>query len=282
MTSERPAVEKTYKLFLGGKFPRTESGRSYVPTGAPGVHVCRASRKDLRDAVVAGRKAGADWAGRTGYNRGQILFRLAEMLEARKDALLREILASAAGVDADEAWADVEAAVDLTAWYAGIPDKLGALLGSQNDVAGPFFAFSTVEPQGVVGVIAPDTPFLTDLLALLLPPLAGGNAVIALVSESSPLVGLALGEACATSDVPGGAIQLLSGLRSELVPEFAAHRDLDGLLVAGDPDAEIGRAAADSVKRVRFAPRWEGPAPRRLDWVEAFVETKTFWHPVAP
>ncbi len=282
MSEERPAVEKTYKLFLGGKFPRTESGRSYVPAGAPGVHVCRASRKDLRDAVVAGRKAGADWAGRTGYNRGQILFRLAEMLEARKDALLREILAGAPGVDADEAWADVEAAVDLTAWYAGIPDKLGALLGSQNDVAGPFFAFSTVEPQGVVGVIAPDTPFLTDLLALLLPPLAGGNAVIALVSETSPLVGLALGEACATSDVPGGAIQLLSGMRDELLPEFASHRDLDGLLVAGEPEAAVGRAAADSVKRVRFAPAWSGPAPRRLDWVEAFVETKTFWHPVAP
>jgi acyl-CoA reductase-like NAD-dependent aldehyde dehydrogenase len=282
MSEERPTVEKTYKLFLGGKFPRTESGRSYVPAGAPGVHVCRASRKDLRDAVVAGRKAGADWAGRTGYNRGQILFRLAEMLEARKDALLREILAGAPGVDADEAWADVEAAVDLTAWYAGIPDKLGALLGSQNDVAGPFFAFSTVEPQGVVGVIAPDTPFLTDLLALLLPPLAGGNAVIGLVSERSPLVGLALGEACATSDVPGGAIQLLSGLRDELHPEFASHRDLDGLLVAGDPDAAVGRAAAGSVKRVRFAPAWSGPAPRRLDWIEAFVETKTFWHPVAP
>jgi acyl-CoA reductase-like NAD-dependent aldehyde dehydrogenase len=282
MSEERPTVEKTYKLFLGGKFPRTESGRSYVPAGAPGVHVCRASRKDLRDAVVAGRKAGADWSGRTGYNRGQILFRLAEMLEARKDALLREILAGAPGVDADEAWADVEAAVDLTAWYAGIPDKLGALLGSQNDVAGPFFAFSTVEPQGVVGVIAPDTPFLTDLLALLLPPLAGGNAVIALVSETSPLVGLALGEACATSDVPGGAIQLLSGTRDELLPEFASHRDLDGLLVAGEPEAAVGRAAADSVKRVRFAPAWSGSAPRRLDWVEAFVETKTFWHPVAP
>jgi acyl-CoA reductase-like NAD-dependent aldehyde dehydrogenase len=280
MSYERPGVEKTYKLFVGGAFPRSESGRTFVPAAAPGVHVCRASRKDLRDAVLAARRGQADWGRRSGYNRGQILFRLAEMLETRAAALADEILACGAAASRAAARAEVEEAVDLCAWYAGIPDKLNTLLGSQNDVAGPFFAFSTVEPQGVVGVAAPESPSLTGLLALLLPVLAGGNAVVALCSATAPLPGLALGEVCASSDVPAGAINLLSGLRDELLPQFASHRDIDGLLLAGAPDPALGRLAADSVKRVRTA-TWAGPAPRRLDWVEAFVETKTLWHPVA-
>ncbi|MFO1051645.1 MAG: aldehyde dehydrogenase family protein [Planctomycetota bacterium] len=281
----RPEVRKTYKLYIGGKFPRTESGRSYVPEGAPGVHVCRSSRKDLRDAVTVARKGLEDWSSRTAYNRGQILYRLAEMMESRKDALAAEIVAGSS-VELREAVAEVETAVDLCCWYAGLPDKLNALLGSQNDVNGPFFAFSTVEPTGVVGVIAPEGPALLGLLALLLPVLAGGNAVVALVSEAQPLVGLAFGEVCASSDVPAGAINLLSGLRDELLPQFASHRDIDGLLSAGTPQRELGVAAADSLKRLRFADLpsddWGHPLRlRRIDWVEPFVEVKTLWHPVA-
>lgn len=280
MNADRPPVEKTYKLFVGGAFPRSESGRTYMPTGACSVHVCRGSRKDLRDAVVAARKGHVDWAKRTGFNRGQIVFRLAEMLETRKAALADELCASGTAASREAAIAEVEDAVDLCAWYAGIPDKLNTLLGSQNDVAGPFFAFSTVEPVGVVGVVAPERPALLGLLALLLPVWIGGNAVIALASEAAPLAALALGEVCASSDVPAGSINILSGLREELLPQFASHRDIDGLLIAGEPDAAVGAAAADSVKRVRYA-EWQGPAPRRIDWVEPFVEVKTLWHPVA-
>lgn len=276
----RPPVEKTYKLYVGGAFPRSESGRSYAPSGAPGLNVCRGSRKDLRDAVVAARKGVADWSKRTGYNRGQILYRLGEMLEARKSAMADEIVACAAAPTRDAALTEVEAAVDLCVWYAGVPDKLNALLGSQDDVAGPFFAFSTVEPQGVVGVVAPEGPALLGLLALVLPVLTGGNAVVALCAEDAPLPGLAFGEVCGSSDVPPGVVNLLSGKRDELLPHLASHRDVDGLLVAGAPDAAVGAAAADSVKRVRYA-QWSGDAPRRLDWIEPFVEVKTLWHPVA-
>lgn len=281
----RPEVRKTYKLYVGGRFPRTESARSYVPEGAPGVHVCRSSRKDLRDAVTAARKGLADWSGRTAYNRGQILYRLAEMMETRKDALASEIVAGSS-VARREATSEVEAAVDLCCWYAGLPDKLNALLGSQNDVNGPFFAFSTVEPTGVIGVVAPEGPALLGLLALILPLVAGGNTVVALTSEAQPLAGLVFGEVCATSDVPAGTINLLSGLRDELLGQFASHRDIDGLLCSGTPQREVGEAAADSVKRVRWADLpsddWSHPLRlRRLDWVEPFVEVKTLWHPVA-
>ena len=282
----RIEVKKTYKLYVGGKFPRSESGRSYTPAGAEGVHVARASRKDLRDAVTAARKALPGWSGRTGYNRGQILYRLAEIVETRKAALVDEIRACSTATAA-AARKEVEMIVDLTTWHAGLCDKLQSLLGSQNPVSGPFFNFSTVEPTGVVAVLPPAAPSLLGLFALMLPPLVGGNVVIACASESAPLPGLALGEACAVSDVPGGVINLLAGLRDELVPEIGSHRDIDGVLAAGAPDADLGRAAADSVKRVRFAPleneaAWRKlAAVRQLSWVEPFVEVKTFWHPVA-
>lgn len=278
-------VRKTYKLFVGGRFPRSESGRSYQPASAPGHNVARASRKDLRDAVQAARKGLAAWSGATAYLRGQILYRLAEMLETRRDALVAEL--QVGGVARAAARKEVDASISLTIWHAGLCDKLQGLLGSQNAVSGPFFNFSTVEPTGVVGVVAPDRPALLGLLALVLPVLAGGNAAIALCSEAAPFAGLALGEAWATSDLPGGAVNLLAGLRGELVPQFAAHRDIDGLLVAGAPDAAVGAAAADSLKRVRFcdlpAAAWGDPERlRSLLWVEPFVEVKTFWHPVAP
>ncbi len=277
-------VRKTYKFLVGGKFPRSESGRSYQPATAPEHNVCRGSRKDLRDAVTAARAGLAPWSSATAYHRGQILYRLAEMLETRADAMVGELRLG--GATPAAARKEVDHAIGLCTWYAGLCDKVGALLGSQNPVAGPFFNFSTVEPTGVVGVIAPDQPALLGLLALVLPVLAGGNAVVALCSERSPFAGLALGEAIATSDVPAGALNLLAGLRTELLPQFAAHRDLDGLLVAGRPDPEVGKAAADSLKRLRFCDlppaQWRDPQRlRSLLWVEPFVEIKTFWHPVA-
>ena len=279
------SVKKTYKLYVGGKFPRSESGRVFQPEGCPAVNVARASRKDLRDAVVAARKGLAGWSGATAYLRGQILYRLAEMLESRRDAMVQELCAG--GATAAAAQKELDVAIDLSVWYAGLCDKIQSLLGSQNAVQGPFFNFSTVEPTGVVGVLAPAQHALVGTLALALPALVGGNAVVALVSEHAPLAGLALGEVCASSDVPGGALNLLSGLREELAGQFAAHRDLDGLLVAGAPDAALSAAAADNVKRVRFcdlpAQSWRrADRLRQLGWVEPFVETKTLWHPVAP
>ncbi len=277
-------VRKTYKLFVGGKFPRSESGRCYQPAGAPTANVARASRKDLRDAVLAARAGQQAWSKGTAYLRGQILYRLAEMLESRRDALAAELMAN--GLPQPQAQQELDACISLATWYAGLPDKLQSLLGSQNAVQGPFFAFSTIEPSGVVGVVAPEEPSLLGLLALALPALVGGNAVVALCSEPMPLAGLALGEALATSDFPAGTFNLLAGQRDELLPHFASHRDIDGLLVAGKPDPAVGALAADSVKRVRYcdlpAEEWRNlEAVRSLLWVEPFVELKTLWHPVA-
>ncbi len=278
-------VRKTYKLYVGGKFPRSESGRSYAPEGAADVNVARGSRKDVRDAVVAARAGLAAWSGATAYLRGQILYRLAEMLASRREAMIGELRLG--GATAAGAQREVDLALSLLTWYAGLCDKVQALLGSQNPVAGPFFAFSTVEPTGVVGVVAPERPALVGTLALALPLLAGGNSVVAIVSESSPFAGLALGELCASGDVPNGALNLLAGPRDELALHLAAHRDVDGLFYAGAPDAALAREAADSCKRVRRcdlpAAAWtEAARLRSLLWVEPFVETKTLWHPVAP
>ena len=278
-------VRKTYKLFVGGGFPRSESGRSYQPATASAINVTRAGKKDLRDAVVAARAGLQAWRASSAYLRGQILYRLAELLETRRAALVEELLLG--GSSRPAAHKELDAAIAFATWYAGLPDKLPSLLGSQNAVQGPFFVNSTVESTGVVGVIAPAAPALLGLLALCLPVLAGGNAVVALCSEPAPFAALALGEALATSDFPAGAINLLAGLRGELLPQFAAHRDLDGLLVAGRPEAAVTQAAADNCKRVRFcdlpAAGWQRPLRlRSLLWVEPFVEVKTLWHPVAP
>jgi acyl-CoA reductase-like NAD-dependent aldehyde dehydrogenase len=280
-----PTIRKTYKLFLGGKFPRSESGRSYVPAQAPGIQVAQASRKDLRDAVLAARAGLGAWSGATAYLRGQILYRIAEMLAARRAAMVDELRAT--GMSAAAAGRELETALSLLVWYAGLCDKLQSLLGSQNAVAGPFFNFSVVEPTGVVGIVAPDAPALVGSLALLLPVLVGGNSAIVLVSEAAPLAGLAFGEICASSDVPAGAINLLAGSRQELLPQFAAHRDIDGLLVAGEPDAAVGALAAGHCQRLRYCrlspAEWRRTERlRSLAWVEPFVECKTLWHPVAP
>jgi acyl-CoA reductase-like NAD-dependent aldehyde dehydrogenase len=278
-------VRKTYKLFVGGKFPRSESGRTYAPAQQPNCNVARGSRKDLRDAVLAARSGQSSWAGSSAYLRGQILYRLAEMLESRRSALVDELRLG--GTAAAAAQRELDLSIATTVWYAGLCDKLQSLLGSQNAVAGPFFAFSTVEPTGVVAAVAPEQPSLLGVLALALPVLAGGNSVIAIVSEPAPFAGLALGEVAASSDVPAGALNLLSGPRRELAQHLAAHRDVDGLLVAGAPDRDLSQAAADSTKRVRYADLspadWRSAeAVRGLSFVEPFVETKTLWHPVAP
>jgi acyl-CoA reductase-like NAD-dependent aldehyde dehydrogenase len=278
-------VKKTYKLFIGGKFPRSESGRTFEPAGAKGFNVAMGSRKDLREAVVAARGALPKWCGMTAYNRGQILYRLAEMVATRASSLADEIRAGNRRT-ASSARKEIDAAGELITFYAGLPDKLQQLLGTQNEVAGPFFNFSTVEPVGVVGAVAPDEPSLLGALAMSLPLLAGGNTVVLLTSEAAPLPGLALGELFAMSDVPGGVINLLAGERSELLPQLASHRDVDGLLVAGPPDAAVSAAAADSVTRVRFADLtvrdWnQARKLGNLHFVNPFVEVKTLWHPVS-
>jgi acyl-CoA reductase-like NAD-dependent aldehyde dehydrogenase len=261
----RLPVRKTYKLFIGGAFPRSESGRTYE---AQGQNVARASRKDVRDAVRAARTALPKWAGMTAYNRGQILYRLAEMVEARA----AEFAGSCSGRD------EVERTIDRVVWYAGWADKLAQVLGSSNPVAGPYFNFTVPEPTGVVGVLAPDEPPLLGLVSRIAPALTGGNAVVAVASETQPLAAIELAEAIATSDVPGGVLNILTGHRAELAPWLASHMDVNAIDVSGadggTPDLE--RAAADNVKRVVH-----GSADAQSPWeIAAFLELKTVWHPV--
>ena len=261
----RLPVQKTYKLFIGGAFPRSESGRTYE---AEGRNVARASRKDVRDAVRAARTALPKWSGMTAYNRGQVLYRLAEMVEARA----AEFAELCNGRD------EVERTVDRIVWYAGWADKLAQVLGSSNPVAGPYFNFTVPEPTGVVAVIAPDEPPLLGLISRAVPALTGGNSVVALASETRPLAAIELAEAVATSDVPAGAVNLLTGRRDELAPWLASHMDVNALDVTGADggSADLERSAADNVKRVvRSRPDAQSP------WdIASFLELKTVWHPV--
>jgi acyl-CoA reductase-like NAD-dependent aldehyde dehydrogenase len=260
---------------VGGAFVRSESGRYDRALGADDEHVAnvpRASRKDVRDAMVAARKAAGPWAARTAYNRGQILYRAAEALESRADAL----------AEPDE----VAAAVDVLVHYAGWTDKLAAVLGGVNPVALPYLSFSLPEPTGVVGVVAPDEPPLLGLVAELAPALAAGNTVVAVISERWPLPALDLGEVLGVSDLPGGVVNLLSGRRSELAPALGAHRDLNAILdAAGDDElgAALDRLAAETVKRARHgapATTYEAATDDALARLEAVTELKTAWHPV--
>jgi acyl-CoA reductase-like NAD-dependent aldehyde dehydrogenase len=271
----RLSVRKTYKLYVGGAFVRSESGRYDRALGADDEHVAnvpRASRKDVRDAMVAARKAAGPWAARTAYNRGQILYRAAEALESRADAL----------AEPDE----VAAAVDVLVHYAGWTDKLHAVLGGVNPVAMAFLSFSLPEPTGVVGVVAPDEPPLLGLVAELAPALAAGNTVVAVISERWPLPALDFGEVLGVSDLPAGVVNLLSGRRSELAPALGAHRDLNAILdAAGDDElaAELDRLAAETVKRARHgapATTYEDATDDALARLEAVTELKTAWHPV--
>jgi acyl-CoA reductase-like NAD-dependent aldehyde dehydrogenase len=288
---DRLEVRKTYKLYIGGKFPRTESGRSYLVSDAKGkplANACRASRKDVRDAVVAARKAFPGWSGATAYNRGQILYRVAEMLEGRREQFVEEVV-RAEGATHKQATEAVAKAVDRWVWYAGWADKLAQVLGSSNPVAGPYFNFSVPEPTGVVGLVAPADSSLLGLVSRLAPIIVSGNTAVVLTSEKRPLPAVTLGEVLATSDLPGGVVNLLSGFTAELIGPLAAHMDVDALDLAGLDlalyrDAEL--AAAANVKRVvaplRLSSRaWLDDA-RAQDpyWIAAFLEIKTVWHPI--
>jgi acyl-CoA reductase-like NAD-dependent aldehyde dehydrogenase len=261
----RLPVRKTYKLFIGGAFPRSESGRTYE---AQGQNVARGSRKDLRDAVVAARGAQPKWASMTAYNRGQILYRIAEMMEARRGEF----------AELCSGRAEVERAIDRWVWYAGFADKLAQVLGSSNPVAGPYFNFTIPEPTGVVGVVAPDEPPLLGLVSRVAPVLVGGNAVVALASETQPLAAIELAEALATSDVPGGVVNIITGYRSEVAPWLAAHMDVNAIDLTGADGlrAELETAAAENVKRVVLGE----PDSQSLYEISAFLELKTVWHPI--
>jgi acyl-CoA reductase-like NAD-dependent aldehyde dehydrogenase len=261
----RLPVKKTYKLFIGGAFPRSESGRTYE---AEQQNVARASRKDVRDAVVAARGAQPKWAAATAYNRGQVLYRVAEMMEARLD----EFAALAGGRD------EVERSIDRWVWYAGFADKLAQVLGSANAVAGPYFNFTVPEPTGVVGVVAPCEPPLLGLVSRVAPALVGGNAVVALASETNPLAAIELAEVLATSDVPGGVVNILTGHRAELAPWLASHMDVNAIDLTGADGLrpELERAAAENVKRVVLG----GADTHSLYEISAFLELKTVWHPI--
>ncbi|MFL5926830.1 MAG: aldehyde dehydrogenase family protein [Gaiellaceae bacterium] len=261
----RLPVNKTYKLFIGGAFPRSESGRTYE---AQGMNVARGSRKDVRDAVQAARGAQAKWGSATAYNRGQVLYRIAEMMEAR----VPEFAALCSGKD------EVEKAIDRWVWYAGFADKLAQVLGSSNPVAGPYFNFTVPEPTGVVALVAPNEPPLLGLVSRLAPVLTGGNAVVALASETQPLAAIELAEAIATSDVPGGVVNLLTGHHAELAPWLASHMDVNAIDLTGADDlrASLEAAAAENVKRVVLG----APDTQSLYEISAFLELKTVWHPI--
>jgi len=273
--SERLPVRKTYKLFIGGSFVRSESGRYDRIAGGVGggVNIPRGSRKDVRDAVAAARKASGGWAARTAYNRGQILYRFAEALESR---------AADIGAERD----DVEASIDVLVHYAGWTDKLQPVLGGINPVAAPFLSFSVPEPTGVVGIVAPDAPPLLGLVAELAPALAAGNTVIAVLSGERPLPGLDLGEVLGIADVPGGVVNLLSGRRDELAPALAGHHAVNAIADASgaaDLAAAIDKLAAESVTRARHpapATSYAEATADPLSRLEGLTELKTAWHPV--
>ncbi|OMI33513.1 aldehyde dehydrogenase family protein [Streptomyces sparsogenes] len=283
--TERLSVLKTYKLFVGGKFPRSESGRVYEVTDHKGSWLANAplsSRKDARDAVVAARKAFGGWSGATAYNRGQILYRVAEMLEGRREQFAREV-ADAEGLGKSKAAAVVDAAVDRWVWYAGWSDKVAQIAGAANPVAGPYFNLSTPEPTGVVAVLAPQESSFLGLVSVIAPAIVTGNTTVVVASERAPLPALSLGEVLATSDLPGGVVNILSGRTAEIAAPLAAHQDVNAIDLAG-ADPELARtleeAAADNLKRV--------VRPQPVDWsadpgtgrLLAFLETKTVWHPM--
>jgi len=284
---DRLAVRKTYKLYVGGAFPRSESGRSYEITSAEGrflANAAMASRKDVRDAVVAARGAFAKWSGATAYNRGQVLYRAAEVLEGRRAQFVDEVAASE-GRDRDDAAGTVDAAVDRLVWYAGWSDKIAQIAGSANAVAGPYFNFSVPEPTGVVAVLAPQSSSLLGLVSVVAPVVVSGNTAVVVASEDAPLPAITFGEVLATSDVPGGVVNILTGRTAELAPVLASHMDVNAIDLHGaaaGAATDLEQAAAENVKRVLrrpdAEPDWRAdPDPRRM---LAFLETKTVWHPM--
>ncbi|MFF4358572.1 aldehyde dehydrogenase family protein [Streptomyces sp. NPDC001604] len=284
---DRLSVFKTYKLYVGGKFPRSESGRVYEVTDTKGnwlANVPLSSRKDARDAVVAARKAFGGWSGATAYNRGQILYRIAEMLEGRREQFVREV-ADSEGLSKSKAAVVVDAAIDRWVWYAGWTDKIAQVVGGGNPVAGPYFNLSSPEPTGVVAVLAPQESSFLGLVSVIAPVIATGNTAVVVASEKSPLPALSLGEVLATSDLPGGVVNVLSGRTAEIAAPLAAHQDVNAIDLAGADDGlakELEIAAADNLKRVlRPQPvdEVDWSATPGIDRMTAFLETKTVWHP---
>jgi acyl-CoA reductase-like NAD-dependent aldehyde dehydrogenase len=283
---QRVTIRKTAKLFIGGAFVRSESGRTFAyEHGGRVVNVARASRKDVRDAVRAGRAAWPSWRDRSAYNRGQIVYRLAEMLESRRDQFTDALTCS--GVAPAMAATEVNAAIDRVVWYAGWCDKIEQLLSTKNPVGLKHFNVSSPEPTGVVGIVAPDQPALLGLVSTIIPVVCGGNCAVVLVGERDPLCAIALAEALATADVPSGVVNILTGGFADTVPTLAGHMDVNALdLWIGDEalDAATAQRACENIKRVRrggvparrfwFSERAQGPS-----WIEAFMEIKTVWHP---
>lgn len=279
----RLPISKTYKLYIGGKFPRSESGRVMEITSHTGAFVAnaaKASRKDARDAVVAARSAVAGWAGATGYNRGQVLYRIAELLEGRRAQFIAEIRAAEGG-DESAAAAQVDAAIDVWVWYAGWADKYVQTAGNGNAVSGPFFNISTPEPTGVVAIIAPQgAQSLLGLVSVLAPALVSGNTVVLIASENAPLGAISLSEVLATSDVPGGVVNILTGSPAEIAPWLASHADVNALDLTGAAAldwVEFQIASTETLKRV--LPPVHGSVQPSLERIVAFTETKTVWHP---
>ena len=282
----RLSVAKTYKLYVGGKFPRSESGRSYPVTDANGAFLANAaqgSRKDARDAVVAARKAFGGWSTATAYNRGQVLYRVAELLEGRRDQFVAEVTASE-GLKPAQAKSTVDAAIDRWVWYAGWTDKIATVLGAANPVAGPYFSFSVPEPTGVVAVLAPQASSLLGLVSVVAPVIASGNTCVVVASEDRPLPAITLSEVLATSDVPGGVVNMLTGRTLEMAPWLASHADVNALDLSGAPAADrvdLEKAASNTVKRVLRVPAAEPDWTARpnVNRLRGFLETKTVWHP---
>ena len=280
----RTDVRKTYKLYIGGAFPRSESGRTYLVNDASGrllANAAKASRKDARDAVVAARKAFGGWSGRTAYNRGQVVYRVAEVLESRRAQFEAEL--AAGGSSGAEARAEVDAAIDRLLWYAGWSDKIAQVDGSANPVAGPYFNLSSPEPAGVVAVVAPASALL-GLVSVVAPLIAVGNTCVVIASEVVPLVAITFAEVLATSDVPGGVVNILTGEVAEIAPWLASHMDVNGLDLTGVTDADLARdlevAAADNLKLVRRAGVENLDDSPALDRMTRFMEIKTVWHPM--
>lgn len=272
-------VKKTYKLFIGGAFPRSESGRSYELKSKRGEFIAnpaQASRKDLRDAVLAAKSAQVGWAGATAFNRGQILYRIAEMLEGRTTQFVDEIVATT-GVSNSVAKQEVSAAIDLWVWYAGWCDKITSVSGNNNPIAGPYYNFTVPEPLGVIGIIAEEKESLLGLVRGLAPVIAGGNSAVLIASQSRPLAAITLAEVLATSDLPAGVVNILTGFKSELAPWLASHMEIDGLDLSGFTEsiAEIRKSGAENLKRIHAFDNAVSP-----DRILAFMEFKTIWHPI--
>ncbi|MDS1269376.1 aldehyde dehydrogenase family protein [Lipingzhangella sp. LS1_29] len=283
--AERLAVRRTHKLYLGGAFPRSESNRSYAVTSSTGVHLAnaaRASRKDVRDAVSSARAAWPGWSGRSAHNRGQILYRVAELLEGRR-AQFAEELTQATGLGRTRAGQRVSASIDRWVYYAGWTDKIAQVLGSTNPVSGPFGNVSRPESCGVVGVIAPQQDPLLGLVSVLAPVLAAGNTAVVLASEPAPIPAVSLSEVLATADVPAGVVNILTGHTSELAPPLASHEELDGLDLcgAGTQTADLATAAATTLTRILHPIAGEDfTADPGLSRIRPFMETKTVWQPL--